>query len=107
MACTHRKDVDLLDAISVQPGDRDAWQIVYAARIKGDAARYLREQQVQRQLLAKHCRAGKETQLVRNPNVCYRAKTLKEAHESYQQACASAEVGRQRWELWPPPAYHR
>jgi hypothetical protein len=64
MACTHRKDVDLLDAVSVQPGDRDAWQIVYAARIKGDAARYLREQQVQRQLLAKYCRAGKEKNAV-------------------------------------------
>jgi hypothetical protein len=47
MACTHRKHVDLLDAVSVQPGDRDAWQVVYAARVEGDAARYLREEQVQ------------------------------------------------------------
>eukprot|EP00953_Heterococcus_sp_UTEX-ZZ885_P013942 7946-Heterococcus_DN1.PRE.2 len=50
--------------------------------------------------------AKKITQLVRNPNVCCSAKTSKEAHESYQQACASAQVGRQRWEQWPPPAYH-
>jgi hypothetical protein len=59
VSCTYREDVDLLDAISVQLRNRDAWQIIKAPGVERDAASNLGQQQVQWQLLAKHCRSSR------------------------------------------------